>query len=323
MKSPAVPGEKSRLTVTRLERNPIITAEHFGEKAGLEGYNINGPSLIRVPPWIENPPGKYYLYFGHHQGKYIRLAFADDPEGPYTLYDGGVLHVSEFMARISAEAKKPSKIHVASPDVHVMNDRKEIWMYFHANIKGKGEYSDQGQTSYLAISKGGIHFETVPEVLGPFYMRVFRHDGYFYAIAKNDNKDAILLRSVDGRSKFERGPTFEPHFRHCAVLKRGDILHVFYTRAFEMQESILHATMHLEGDWTGWRLSSPTLLLKPEKDWEGADLPPFKSRYGGAAFEMNALRDPCIFEDPDRNRVYLLYSVKGEKGIAIALLEGV
>ena len=39
--------------------------------------NINGPSLVRVPEWVENPLGKYYLYFAHHRGAYIRLAYAD------------------------------------------------------------------------------------------------------------------------------------------------------------------------------------------------------------------------------------------------------
>jgi hypothetical protein len=41
------------------------------------GDNINGPAAIRVPEWIENPLGNYYLYFAHHQGTYIRLAYAD------------------------------------------------------------------------------------------------------------------------------------------------------------------------------------------------------------------------------------------------------
>ena len=38
------------------------------------GYNIQGPSLIRVPGWVENRLGNYYLYFADHKGRYIRLA---------------------------------------------------------------------------------------------------------------------------------------------------------------------------------------------------------------------------------------------------------
>ena len=34
---------------------------------------LTDPSLIRVPSWVKNPLGKYYLYFAHHTGKYIRL----------------------------------------------------------------------------------------------------------------------------------------------------------------------------------------------------------------------------------------------------------
>jgi hypothetical protein len=39
------------------------------------GSNINGPSLIKVPRWVKNPLGKYYLYFADHNVKYIRLAY--------------------------------------------------------------------------------------------------------------------------------------------------------------------------------------------------------------------------------------------------------
>ena len=41
-----------------------------------DGNNINGPSLIKVPDWVENPLGEYYLYFAHHSGKYIRMAYS-------------------------------------------------------------------------------------------------------------------------------------------------------------------------------------------------------------------------------------------------------
>ena len=51
-----------------------------------DGNNINGASLIKVPDWIENPLGKYYLYFEHHAGKYIRMAYSNNADGDtYTL----------------------------------------------------------------------------------------------------------------------------------------------------------------------------------------------------------------------------------------------
>jgi hypothetical protein len=59
------------VTVARLPENPIISlssSETLGNK-------INEPSVIRVPSWIENPLGRYYLYFAHHKGRFIRLAY--------------------------------------------------------------------------------------------------------------------------------------------------------------------------------------------------------------------------------------------------------
>ena len=47
--------------------------------------NIQGPSLIEVPDWVEDPLGRYYLYFADHKGLYIRLAYADNPLGPWTV----------------------------------------------------------------------------------------------------------------------------------------------------------------------------------------------------------------------------------------------
>ena len=42
------------------------------------GVNIQGPSLIRVPEWVDDPLGAFYLYFADHKGHYIRLAYADE-----------------------------------------------------------------------------------------------------------------------------------------------------------------------------------------------------------------------------------------------------
>jgi hypothetical protein len=56
------------------------------EEAAKFGYeNINGPSVIRAPSWIRKPLGKYYMYFAHHKGNHIRMAFANKPEGPWTV----------------------------------------------------------------------------------------------------------------------------------------------------------------------------------------------------------------------------------------------
>ena len=98
------------MRVRRFETNPIVRPNMDARM----GDNINGPSLIRAPAWIPNPLGKYYLYFAHHQGKYIRLAFADELEGPWRLHGPGALDLADSF----------SDSHIASPDVHVLDDRR-------------------------------------------------------------------------------------------------------------------------------------------------------------------------------------------------------
>ena len=61
------------------------------------GSNINGPSVIRVPDWVQQPLGRYYLYFSHHKGTYIRLAYADALMGPWKIHTPGVLDVSQSL----------------------------------------------------------------------------------------------------------------------------------------------------------------------------------------------------------------------------------
>jgi len=75
------PGPPRIFHVERFAENPIIRPGMPGLEGEL-GNNINGPSLIRAPVWVENPLGKYYLYFAHHGGKFIRLAYADRLNGP-------------------------------------------------------------------------------------------------------------------------------------------------------------------------------------------------------------------------------------------------
>lgn len=74
-------GHWSERPLVRAEGNPLIRPGMPG-LAGSAGANINGLCVIRVPDWVQNRLARYYLYFAHHQGRYIRLALADDPAGP-------------------------------------------------------------------------------------------------------------------------------------------------------------------------------------------------------------------------------------------------
>jgi hypothetical protein len=77
--------------VTRLGNGPIIGPELHQSI----GANIQGPSLIRVPPWIKDRLGAYYLHFADHKGSYIRLAYADALTGPWRVHPPGSLHLAQ------------------------------------------------------------------------------------------------------------------------------------------------------------------------------------------------------------------------------------
>jgi hypothetical protein len=294
----------------RLPGNPIIRPAML---AGADGRNINGPSLIRVPDWVESPLGRYYLYFAHHQGQYIRLAYADRLEGPWTIYKPGVLHLTNVPA---------CRGHIASPDAIVDHERKQIRLYFHGPARAVS-----GQKSFVALSKDGLHFTPRDDVLGIFYFRVFRHGDWWYALAKG----GVLHRSRDGLTPFERGHNpfpggdqrrgdlNDPGPRHVALHKVGDTLWVYYTNIGDAPERILRARVQLTPDWRDWRAVEPQEVLRPEYDWEGADLPIKPSTAGPSRGREHALRDPAIFVGTD-GRTYLLYAVAGESGIAIAEL---
>jgi hypothetical protein len=298
---PAKPA--THFQVVRFKENPII---HPGME-GLEGKlgdNINGPSLIRVPDWVQKPLGKYYLYFAHHQGGYIRLATADHLEGPWTIYKPGVLALKDA----------PGTGHIASPDVHVDNATKEIRMYFHQPPPKGGRVGEQ--VTFLATSKDGLHFEAHKEILGHAYMRVFQYHGYYYSFGMAAIRDGVFMRSKDGVSHFDDGPHCLPKVRHSAMWVEGDTLHFLYTIVGQAPERIYISTIDLSTDWMTWKPTSPEVLLEPEMDYEGANLPLTPSQNGVISRPVRQLRDPAIFEEDGKR--YLLYAVAGEQGIAIA-----
>ncbi|MCK6472368.1 MAG: hypothetical protein L6R28_11540 [Planctomycetes bacterium] len=290
------------MNAERLFDGPII---HTGLCASI-GTNINGPSLICVPDWLPNPLGRYYLYFAHHQGLYIRLAYANRLEGPWRIHEPGTLQLAE------SHCIK----HVASPDLHIDDERREIRMYYH------GPVPEGDQRSKVALSKDGLRFQARKEALGMPYFRVFRWRGAYYAVGMTIKNSGLLYRSQDGLTGFEPGPyPFVPHQRHTTVLLRGDTLHVFYSIVFQAPEHIVCSTIDLSGDWKRWQALPPVSVLKPDRDWEGADCPQEASKYGAIHQRAWQLRDPGIFEE--YGRTYLLYSVAGEAGIAIAELKDI
>ena len=235
---PAAPAEQSAVRATRLAGNPIVRPDMDHRM----GSNVQGPSLIRVPEWAPDPLGRYYLYFADHKGAYIRLAYADDLEGPWKIHSPGSLHIedSHFLTspaavpddvdpqsdrwRVASVVGAPTPIdsatkpHIASPDVHVREDLREIVMYFH------GLEDFRFQRTRVASSKDGIHFTA----------------------------------------------------------------------------------------------REPRTVLLPKEQWEGADLPLVPSVRDAINVRVRQLRDPAVFEED--GRTYLLYSVAGEAGIAIAEL---
>lgn len=288
-------GSYAVVQIERFSNNPIIRP-HMDVRMG---SNINGPSLIRVPAWIQRPLGRYYLYFAHHRGTYIRLAYADKLEGPWTTYEPGTLALEGSFAHE----------HIASPDVHVDAERRQIRMYYH------GAESRGIQITRVAVSEDGISFTPSPEPLGAPYFRVFRWDGFYFALGM----PGILYQSPDGLSNFRPGPMlFTPDMRHSALKLDGDTLSVFYTNAYDAPENILLSTIELGPDWMTWTASEPVVVLEPEMGYEGVDLPVEPSERGPINEKARQLRDPGIFRDD--GRTYLLYSVAGEDGIAIAEL---
>ena len=326
-------GGELRVQAARLTDAPIISP---ATDPGI-GENIQGPSLIRVPDWIADPLGRYYLYFADHKGSYIRLAYADDLLGPWRVHEPGSLQLADshfptepppvpeggrerVYERFRAAGMDPESLphdpvfemtapHIASPDVHVDDANRRIVMYFHG-LSGFGR-----QESRVALSEDGIHFRARKEVLGRTYMRAFRWQDQTYVLAM----PGVFYRSEDGLTGFEEGPTlFNPDMRHNAVLVRGHELLVFWTRVGDVPERILLSRIDLRPSWESWQASDPVEVLRPERAWEGADAPLEPSVRSVAYGRVNQLRDPAIFEE--NGRTWLLYAVAGESGIGIAEL---
>ena len=319
-------------TAVRFPENPLVsvsTSKSLGD-------NVNGPSVIRAPSWIPHPLGRYYMYFAHHKGAYIRLAYADSLAGPWKVYEPGVLNVRDtiFYRPPPDPPSSPPTLytHVASPEIFVDDANKRLVMYVHGMWTGLNRWPSDpkaalqwmrenryGQYTQTTVSGDGIHFEPRPGVtLRTSYLRIFRWNSTYYGMARL----GVLARAGDPLAAFEPGPNpfdqsqYAGRVRHVAVLPRGNKLFVFFSAIGDAPEKILLSTIVLNGDWRTWKASPAIEVMAPREPYECPNLPVVPSKPGESEGPENALRDPALFEEG--GKVTLFYSVCGEQGIGAA-----
>ena len=317
----------------RLSQNPLITVRSSATLGG----NVNGATVIRVPSWIERPLGRYYMYFANHMGTFIRLAYANDVTGPWTIHEPGVLKVEETaMYRPQPDPQETLADFytlVASPEIVVDESRKQLVMLYHgwwtngerwpaepaaarAWARGRG----YGQMSQAATSTDGLRFEVKAPIIRPTYLRVFTRGDQVYAMSRLGAvaRGPSPLGPYEAVSNpFDKGP-YAGRVRHVGLLQRGQSLLVFFTAIGDAPERVMLSTIDLSGHPEEWRASTPVEILRPEATYECADLPIAPSEAGDIDVPARQLRDPFVFSEAGRD--YLFYATCGEQGIAVAEL---
>lgn len=322
------------LSPRRFATNPLITVSSSPALGG----NVNGPTVIRVPSWVERPMGKYYMYFANHLGDFVRFAYADAVTGPWTIHDAGVLHVRDTaFFRQQPDPKETLAdfyTHVASPEILVDQERRRIIMWMHGwytngerwpasvpEARAWARDRGYGQYTQVAESADGVHFTVQSALTRTSYLRVFRRGGSFYGVSRL----GVVSRVSDPMAPFElgtslfRGTAYANRVRHVALVVRGDRLLVFFTGIGDAPERVLMSTVNLTGDWTTWQASTPAEVLAPQATYECTDLPNVPSAGGDIDGPARQLRDPFVFEDD--GRAFLFYSTCGEQGIAAAEID--
>lgn len=350
---PTLPALPAPWSVERIGTQALLA-----DAAVERGYaNINGPTVIEVPDWVQNPLGRYYLYFAHHKGRHIRLAYSDSPVGPWTVHEGGVLPLEQsgfttsldavsdghggltalvrtfelpvirdylilaLRAKVSdpAERKARGISAAANRAPHVASP--EVVIDHDARrmlLFYHGLDSRGGQSSRVAATVDGLNFRPLDLAIFSTYLRHFRHRDTHYLLGM----PGVLYRSASLRGPYEPRGTilFEPDMRHAGLWLEADTLYVFWSRVGDAPERILLSQIELsDPDWDRWRATEPIDLLRPELDWEGAALPVQASLRGELDVAAHELRDPYVFRDSDGS-LYLYYVGGGEKAIGVARL---
>lgn len=319
--------------VTRFATNPLVSVK----SSSTLGANVNGPTVIRVPSWVEKPLGRYYMYFANHRGDFVRLAYADAVTGPWRIHEPGVWHVRDsalYRPQPDSARFGGFNTHFASPEVLIdaANRRMVLWAHgwwtngeqWPTEPKAAQQWANEkgyGQFSQSAVSSDGLHFTAQPAITKESYLRVFRRGGTLYGMSRL----GVLLRAADPLASFTVGPNAfrdteygSNRVRHVALVPRADRLYVFFTVIGDAPERLLMSTTDMTREWTDWRVGAPVDVMRPETDYECGKLPVAPSAVGDIFEPARQIRDPHVLEDG--GHTYLFYAICGEQGVAGAEL---
>jgi len=303
------------IQVERMSGNPMLVHEMYSSERS-ESSIMSG-CLIKVPTWVSNPLGKYYLYSAaHHARDHLDLAYADDINGPWTVYDPGVLPIEETCDHGELN-------HISAPDVHVLEDQKRFVMFFH------GDTECFGHQGGIALSDDGITWRSAGyDIRIPAYFVVKRAiDGKYYGVGKKNEifrSDSLITSRGSSKYSDKYGVIYQipedpiegmMYPRHSGLRLVEDTMYVLYTNKRDTLEhvKVVRIVNFTDPDTTHWIVSEGQSLLRPEYEWEGAELPTTGSPLPGL---KNQLRDPKVYTID--NQDYLCYSLGEENGIGIA-----
>ena len=342
--------------ITRLNNaKPIIDKVLF-EQNGIpsDGEDINGPCVIRLPEWLPiekrvHPTAKYYLYFGHHHGAYIRMAWAENLNGKWTLYNADSTVLPLKRGVLGLYNKKNGKnitpgnnieisSHIASPVVLIDNIKKQFILFFHGQTKLISETKND-QRTFVCYSNNGVDFQKniSPVMLGGSYFAPFIYKNQWYSFSNGGLfHEAPKIKGFDEtpgvfdyskilwttrHNFFEKAitETGNSNFRvrHLTTFLEKNILHIFFSSSHDTPERIYYTKCNLNGESNTWTAQSFRCIFQAREVWEGGNLTPKPSEGGAAKSMLNEVRDPYIFKDND-GKIYLFYCAGGERGIGMA-----
>ena len=275
--------------------------------------NINGPTVVEAEFPLFSKLRLYLMYFGDHKGKYIKVAWAFSPMGPFRP----VPLVRLLLLRDRFGERKG---HVASPEVRKLGGKRYIFSHSPSRHFRPGK-----QITYVSRLRLGIFCSRPKPMDLPSYARFFPLNGDMHAITNGADVFKLDPESFEIRQlTVDKSRLLVPEskdaverIRHPQVLGSFGRTLCFYTRVGDAPERVFASILEAKNPQE-IVFSAPIELLRPHEDYEGAGHHIEPSKSGISRRPENALRDPFVAEFGSQH--FLYYSTAGEKGIACAEL---